>query len=321
MKRILLIIGLIVLMMPAPAQPVQFRINDGLNNPVLQAKIESNLSLLLTETDAAFRDGRSLDLSNVTITDDAASDLRRRWRNLPFLCGEPLVVERVLKTYDGGWQVRNIPVTSRDEAGADSYQELVVDMDAAGTITLVSKAIEANLYRKVLSEGVDEKDTLRLQKILEYVEQFRRAYDEKNISFMNEIFSDDALIITGKVVRRGGKDHIRMKDDVEYRKQNKIEYLENLDRVFKQAKYIRVKFSDVRVTREPTKDGFFGVTVRQGYTSDIYSDEGYVFMLWDFRNEGHPQIHVRTWSPYWIDKGRNKVLEQNQIPTINDFKL
>lgn len=321
MKKIILFLLLFPPLTAAQAQEVRFQVNDGLDNPVLQAKIESNISLLLTEIDAAFSASRPLNLASVTISEDAATSLRMLWRNRPFFCDEPLVVERVLRTYDGGWQVRNIPIELRNADNVDAYQELVIDMDAAGTITLVNMAIESNLYRQIVNEGTDDVDKPRRQQILNYVEQFRTAYDKKDIDFMEMIFSDDALIITGKVVRRGGKDRTHIKGGVEYRKQSKSEYLQGLRRVFESNEYIHVSFSGVQVTRHPSKEGYYGVLVKQGYKSSNYEDEGYVFMLWDFRNEGHPQIHVRTWQPYWLDQQHTKALEQNQIITINSFEF
>ena len=38
--------------------------------------------------------------------------------------------------------------------------------------------------------------------ILDFTERFRTAYNEHNINFLDAIFSDDALIITGKVIER-----------------------------------------------------------------------------------------------------------------------
>ena len=49
--------------------------------------------------------------------------------------------------------------------------------------------------------------------------------------------------------------------------------------------------------RHPTKDGIYGVTLRQGYKSDSYADDGWLFLLWDFRDKSMPRIHVRTWQP------------------------
>lgn len=43
--------------------------------------------------------------------------------------------------------------------------------------------------------------------------------------------------------------------------------------------------------RHPTMDGIYGVSLRQQYKSDRYADDGYLFLLWDFRNESMPLIH------------------------------
>lgn len=39
----------------------------------------------------------------------------------------------------------------------------------------------------------------------------------------------------------------------------------------------------------------YGVTLHQKYTSTTYSDDGHLFLLWDFTDENHPKIHVRVW--------------------------
>lgn len=295
-------------------QAVQFIVGDGMDDGPLKAKISSNISLLMTEVNNAYNNGTQLDLSSVSITSDAAASLDQLWRNRPFRCDEPQVVDRILMTTDGGYQVRRIPIEMKDESGSDVYQELVVDMNDAGAITLVNLAIAAHLYRKIMSEGTDVKDLRHRQMILDYVEQFRTSYNRKDLEFLEMIFSDDALIITGKVVKRNGQERTAFpKNEIMYRKYNKAEYLARLRLVFNQASYIKVDFSDIRVTKHPAIDGWYGVRVKQGYESPEYSDEGYVFMLWDFSDESHPQIHVRTWQPYWVD--------ENDIFNINSFRI
>ncbi len=309
---------------PAGAQPqrISFRVSDGLNNSVLQAKIEANLSRLLTEIDEACRADRQLDLTEIDITRDASYLLDMLWGQNHFFCAEPpLVACRVLRTYGDGWQVRDIPVEVLGIAEGDKYQDFVIDLDTDGTITMVNRALDPYQYRKVMQEGTSVQDSLRRGEILDYVEQFRTAYDRKDLEFMNYIFSDDALIITGKVIKLNGKDNVEMKDEVHYRKQNKTEYLQSLSRVFKNNERIRVSFNDVIVTQHPTKVDLYGVQVRQTFHSTSYSDEGYVFMLWDFQDKNHPQIHVRTWQPYWLNQEHTKALEKNQIITIKSFNL
>ncbi len=63
-------------------------------------------------------------------------------------------------------------------------------------------------------------------------------------------------------------------------------------------------------------DCIYGVTLRQKYSCDQYSDDGYLFLLWDFRDASMPLIHVRTWQPTpEIVAGNDEVIE------IGDFNL
>ena len=64
------------------------------------------------------------------------------------------------------------------------------------------------------------------QMILDYVEQFRTAYNTKDIAFLEQIFSDDALIITGKVVKSvpSEMNNFMPQDKVVYNKQSKKRY-------------------------------------------------------------------------------------------------
>ena len=193
---------------------------------------------------------------------------------------------------------------------------------------LVNKAIEANLYRKIMQSGSQVSDLRQRQLILNYVEDFRTSYEKKDIDFLEMVFSDDALIITGKVIqRKKGERGIQMKPEITYTKYSKKEYLDRLrTHVFPNTKTIDVTFGTVEVVKHPSIEGYFGVLVRQGYKSvfksgAIYEDDGYLFMLWDFRDENHPQIHVRTWQPYWMDEARTQTISEDQIININSFRI
>ena len=47
-------------------------------------------------------------------------------------------------------------------------------------------------------------------------------------------------------------------------------------------------------------------------------DIGYLSLLWDFTDEDHPQIHVRTWQPDEINGDR--ILE-DEIFSLSDFDI
>ena len=175
----------------------------------------------------------------------------------------------------------------------------------------------------VIRENKEITDLRRRQLILDYVEQFRTAYNQKDLDFLEAIFSDDALIITGTVVKRKTSDGIPLPDKITYKKQDKQTYLTNLARVFRNNTTIRVTFDEIEVMRHPVNKDFYGVTLHQGYTSDNYHDDGYLFLLWDFRDEQQPQIHVRTWQPdaYNSDGTGTKRIPKDEIFSLSDFDI
>ena len=328
MKRIILSLVLMLSLQPVFAQEVAFTVNSGVNDPVLQAAIEKSVTGFLNAINRAYDKKGTPDISQVPITEGAAMGFRMLWNNKPFRCDESDIVEPVIRTYDGGYQVRNIPLESLDEKGNPVYKEMVIDLDDTGRITRVNKAIEANLYRKIMQSGSQVTDLRQRQIILNYVEDFRTSYEKKDIDFLEMVFSDDALIITGKVVqRKKGERGIQMKPEITYTKYSKQEYLNRLrTHVFPNTKTIDVTFGTVEVVKHPSIEGYFGVLVRQGYKSvfksgAIYEDDGYLFMLWDFRDENRPQIHVRTWQPYWMDDAKTESISEDQIININSFRI
>jgi hypothetical protein len=154
------------------------------------------------------------------------------------------------------------------------------------------------------------------------VEHFRTAYEEKDLKFLNQVFSNDALIITGTVIRQVKTDAaIKMPaEKIIYKKKSTSEYLADLKKNFDNNEWIRVRFDDVKVQKHPKYKDIYGVTVHQLYAnSSKYGDDGYVFMLWDFRNKDNVQIHVRTWQPKWLNKEKTKELPQTEIFKVGEF--
>ena len=157
--------------------------------------------------------------------------------------------------------------------------------------------------------------------ILDYVEHFRTAYNQKDMRFLQQVFSDEALIIVGKVIKVRKTEVLPSGNRVVYTTLSKKQYLENLGQAFKANTYIKVNFDDILIVKHPTIRGIFGVTVHQQWNTARYSDEGYVFMVWDFRHPDEPQIHVRTWQPDYIDKLSGRKLNPNEVFSLGDFDL
>ena len=171
---------------------------------------------------------------------------------------------------------------------------------------------------KVISGKLEEKDADNRRMILNYCEHLRTSYTTKDIDFLRQVFSDQALIIVGNVVRSADNNSatgIKGDEKVTFSLKTKKEYLERLEKVFAANKKIDVKFTDFRIMRHPTMEGIYGVSMKQKYTSDRYSDDGYLFILWDFRNKSMPLIHVRTWQPAASVNGEKEIIG------IRDFNL
>lgn len=309
------------------AERVTVRISDGIENAAIKAKMEQTISAILTEANAAHEAKRELNYSALGIPTSVQGALSALWDNSPFISMDNEIVERCITT-GTGYQIRNIPLILKpleptDVAEDEDYQEAVVSFDNQGNLTSFYLSISMNLYMNVIRENKEITDLRRRQLILDYVEQFRTAYNQKDLDFLEAIFSDDALIITGTVVKRKTNDGIPLPDKITYKKQDKQTYLTNLARVFRNNRSIRVTFDEIEVMRHPVNKDFYGVTLHQGYTSDNYHDDGYLFLLWDFRDEQQPQIHVRTWQPdaYNSDGTGTKRIPKDEIFSLSDFDI
>ena len=190
---------------------------------------------------------------------------------------------------------------------------------ALSQVNLKTMAQSNPFYRaasKIMQGKLTETDAKRRHTILNYCEHFRIAYTTKDINFLRQVFSDKALIIVGNVVKPiANDDKCQAESRVTFAIHSKRDYLARLSKVFAANQKIDVRFSGFRIMRHPTMDGIYGVTLRQQYKSNRYSDDGYLFLLWDFRDKSMPLIHVRTWQP------AGTVHTGNDVINIQDFNL
>lgn len=321
MKKLLLIFLAALATISVEADNVIFSVSDGIDNAAIKSKIETGVSRMLSEINAAQEAGRSLNFSAMgNIGTRVQQSMAMLWENCPFECTDEEIVEHCITT-GTGYQVRNIPLlmkpTGEREFNEDEYQEAVISFDKQGNVESFYLSISMNLYMNVIKANLELTDLRRRQMILDYVEQFRTAYNQKDINFLNQVYSDDALIITGRVITSKHAEGFTTQK-VQYNKQSKEQYINNLRGIFKRNSYIKVTFDEIEVMRHPVNPNFYGVTLLQGWTSGRYHDDGYLFLLWDFTDENAPQIHVRTWQP---DKIGGKPLPKDEVFSLSDFDI
>jgi ketosteroid isomerase-like protein len=285
------------------------------------SKVESNASSFLTAVNNGFSRKSKPKFSSGILTADAQVSVLSMWEMSRFKCTSALIEERLIKKPQGGYEVRNIPIFM-DEAPADEReQEMVLIFNSNGEIDNVYLSIETGRYNQLIGEGNDVTEFRRRQIILDFIENFRTAYNRKDADYLNAVFSEDALIITGKVVQVTKPDasgQFLSQQTVQYQKQTKKEYIDKLRRVFSSNAYINVKFDDIEIKQHKKYPSIYGVNMMQGWNTSRYSDVGYLLLVIDFSDDDKPQIHVRTWQP---DKVGGKTLSQEEKFQLEQFNI
>lgn len=141
-------------------------------------------------------------------------------------------------------------------------------------------------------------DTAR-QVLINFLESYKTAYALKRLEYIRSIFSDDALIITGSVLKNSGYGEKQPlnKQLVRYTKQSKEEYMKKLEYIFNSNEFVNLRFADNQVRKSGGGGEVYGIQIKQGYFSSSYGDTGYLFLMVDLNNPKEPLIHVRTWQP------------------------
>ena len=305
MKKLLCFLFGLFVMLSGYAQKVNFELSDGIEEGILKTKMEQQMSSLLSAINEANAVNADVNFSGIDITDDASASLTMTWEQVHFSIEDDDIVDHCISLpgKSGGFRIQNIGVlmNPKEESGYDGEKrrEIYIDFDKTGKIVDFNFTMGMNMYTEILKKGEELGDLDRRMQIIDWCEHFAKAYCDKNMKFMQTIFSDDAIIITGKMTMQRVHTDMGMKDQakVKYVQQTKSQYLSNLSRVFASNSYVNVKFEDYTVIRHGAKPNYYGVTLRQKWHTARYSDEGTVFLIWDFTNEEAPRILVRTWQP------------------------
>ena len=306
---------------------VRFTVQDGISDADLKANIEKSTSMLLSALNSTVISGKSkvkIEKADETMfTKDGRQCLDEMWASSAMMCPVSQVTEKGISMQNGTVQVRNVPITLLAADEDNCEQELVICFNQKGQIDNIMIALEEHRYLDVINAQISVKDFHRRQAIIDFVENFRTAYNRKDIEYINNVFSDNALIITGKVVKIDKKKQdLTSKslnnEQIQYQKSTKEEYINNLKRCFKNNSYINLIFDEIEVMRHPKRDDIFGVTLKQHWNSSNYSDVGYLFLMINFEDELNPSIQVRTWQP---DKYNGKPLPREEVFSLDMFSI
>lgn len=178
-------------------------------------------------------------------------------------------------------------------------------------ITSLSFRLDSDAENDIMKKGRWSEDCRYT--LLNFMEDYQTAYALKRYDYLESIFSDDALIIVGHVLKRTVlPDQMTLnlsEEEVKKERKDKKTYFEELSRVFAAQEYINIRFAETDFTRQlnsldANKTGgedIFGVRLLQEYNSATYGDTGYLFLMVDLRDQERPVIHVRAWQPDKVD--------------------
>lgn len=152
-------------------------------------------------------------------------------------------------------------------------------------------ALDNKTYEDIMFKGskwpFEEK-----QLVVDFIEKYKTAYAMENVKFLEQVFSQDALILVGQTLKKNK--HNEFGEKTAYTKLTKADYINRLKILFDTKEYVNITFEGAEVRMSKYK-GVYGVNLKQFYTSSNYSDMGYLFLVIDLRKINTPQIHVRTW--------------------------
>lgn len=176
-------------------------------------------------------------------------------------------------------------------------EDVVFHFNENKKIESLAFGLSKDALQSILSKEVwDEVDRMVL---VNFLEHYKTAYALKRLNYIESIFADDALIITGYIVKKDRQLDNPYQDNeiVRYNRQTKTEYIRNLRYSFNSKEYINIRFEESSVRKGGKGGDIYGVQIKQNYYSSNYGDQGYLFLMVDLNNPQKPVIHVRTWQP------------------------
>ena len=214
-----------------------------------------------------------------------------------------------------GVMARSLPMRFTFSNRRSFVEQVVFEIDTvARKISNLSFALSENMVRSILGhEQWNERSRLA---IIDFIETYQTAYALKRLDYLQSIFSEDALIIVGKVLAPAT--HLEgqyIPPRVRQNRLSKATYMRNLKACFDTQEYINLKFADINIVRAGKGGEIYGIQMQQDYFSTTYGDKGYLFLHVDLNNPDQPIIHVRTWQP------ASAVGSADDVINISDFNL
>ena len=176
-------------------------------------------------------------------------------------------------------------------------------------------------------ETAEQKDAKRRLFIDDFLATYETAYEKKEIEYISNFFSDDALIITEtkKLKPTGSKEIIPSTQKTRpYQTivENRKQYIKRLKTIFDSNISIKLSIAGKRVKQHAKYPEIYGINFTQLWKDQNGGDNlesqmpGFVFLMIDFKHsEMMPTIHVRIWQP------KDNIEREQDKYRLQDFKI
>ena len=207
---------------------------------------------------------------------------------------------------DGSVICRSMPMQFNFKGNKTFIESIVYEFDESKKINTLSFQLEQEAIADISEKTRWSKEAKHV--LIRFLENYKTAYALKRLDYLGQIFSDDALIIVGSVVKKPtalDKQVVFLNDkQVEYNRYTKAEYMQNLERCFKRNEFINLRFTENDIKKVSGDKEVYGIQIKQDYFSSTYGDSGYLFLAVDLEIADEPVIHVRTWQPERDENGK-----------------
>ena len=198
---------------------------------------------------------------------------------------------------------RSIPMSFSFKNNKRKFVESVCfTFDAENKINCVAFSLGEEAVADILKH-TDYSENARVV-LTQFLENYKTAFALKRLDYIESIFDDNALIITGTVVKRteykNQEERTRYLDNpiIKYNRFDKKTYINHLRRTFASNEFVNIRFANNDVVKAGGSYGeVYGIQIKQDYYSTNYGDTGYLFLCIDLNDPENPIIKVRTWQP------------------------
>ena len=183
-------------------------------------------------------------------------------------------------------------------------EDVVLTFDGTQKIDNIAFGLGKTAEDDILNKGVWDQQSRFA--IMNFLENYKTAYALKRLDYIESVFDDDAVIITGTVIHRASRS-VNVENQstisqegnliIKKNRQTKDEYLKNLKRCFERNEFVNIRFASNDVMKMGQGGESYAIQIEQDYYSSTYGDKGYLMLMVDINEPTKPLIKLRTWQP------------------------